>query len=153
MIKIEGLEENKDLIPLVSKWLWDEWGKEEGRKLEHEEYIMKHSLEKDDIPQTFVAFYENVPCGTVSIWRNDLSARQDLFPWLSCLYVSEDFRRKRIGNELITFVINKAKKMGFSKLYLMTKHTGLYEKRGWTFMEEAPLMTGSLIRLYKYDID
>lgn len=61
---------------------------------------------------------------------NDLCARQDLFPWMATLYVKENFRSMGIGKLLQKKCIEKAKKMNYKNLYLITEHENYYEKTG-----------------------
>lgn len=57
------------------------------------------------------------------------------------------------NKELVNFynhlLIQKAKAMGYKKLYLMTEHTGYYEKLGWKFLENAPLGRNESNRIYE----
>lgn len=55
---------------------------------------------------------DNKPVGTVGLWRIDLLSRQDLCPWLSALFVKEEYRSKNIGQELQLFLIDYCRKKG-----------------------------------------
>lgn len=85
-------------------------------------------MSKTDIAQTFVAICQDQFLGTVALWRNDLCARQDLYPWLACLYVKEEYRHYGIGIMLQNKVMEVAQKLGYSQIYLITNHDNLYEK-------------------------
>ncbi|WP_242972910.1 GNAT family N-acetyltransferase [Anaeromicrobium sediminis] len=96
MIKIENLSKHKEHIDTVSKWLWKEWGTEDN--LEFFKSIMVHSLDSTNLPQTFIALDDEEPIGTIGLWRCDMVSRQDLFPWLSALYVIPTYRIKEWEN-------------------------------------------------------
>lgn len=71
----------------------------------------KEKLEiKNKLPLTFIALKDNELVGTIGLWRSDLMSRQDLFPWLSALFVKENFRGKRIGQKLQDFLVEYCKK-------------------------------------------
>ena len=65
----------------------------------------------------FIAKCNNEAIGVVSLWVNDLKARQDLFPWMATLYVKEDYRNKGVGKKLQEISIEYAKQKNYSNLY------------------------------------
>lgn len=136
----------------VSEWIWKQWEKEHNSKLEDTIYRSKHSLNDKDIPQMYIAKYKEEVIGVVSIWRNDLKARQDLYPWMAALFVKEEYRNKGVGTLLQKRVIEETKKMNYQYLYLITEHENYYEKMGWDFLEKAPLGDGSYAKIYRYDL-
>lgn len=107
-------------------------------------------MSKTDITQTFVATYQKQFLGTVALWRNDLCARQDLYPWMARLYVKEEYRHHGIVTMLQNKAMDIAKHLGYSKIYLITDHDYLYEKNSWKFIEMAPLGDGRMTKLYEH---
>ena len=63
--------------------------------------------------------------------------RPDIYPWLTNVYVDEKFRGQGISKILLNSVADNARALGLSKLYLYTKHTNLYERYGWRFVEDV----------------
>lgn len=57
-------------------------------------------------------------------------SRQDLFPWLSALFVKESFRGKRIGQKLQNSLVEYCRKVDFTELFLYTDICDYYEKTG-----------------------
>lgn len=114
-------------------------------------YRTKHCLNDKDIPQTYIALYKNELVGIVSLWRNDLCARQDLYPWMAGLYVKEVYRKKGIGTFLQNKAIKIAKELGYDKLYLITDHENYYEKTEWVYLEKAPLGNGKMTKIYVHN--
>lgn len=127
-------------------------GSKKGFELDDIIYRSKHSLGKDDIPSMYIAVLNNEVIGVVSLWKNDLVVRQDLYPWMATLYVKDTFRNKGVGQMLQNKSIEVARNLGYSNLYLITDHTNYYEKFGWTFLEMAPIGYGKYTRVYKYDL-
>ena len=108
-VKIINLLDDIKHLEEVSEWIWKQWDKEHNSKLEDSIYRSKHSLNDKDIPQMYVAKYKEEVIGVVSIWRNDLTARQDLYPWMAALFVKEEYRNKGVGKKLQEASIEYAK--------------------------------------------
>lgn len=151
-IEIINLIEEQENLEEVSEWIWKEWDKEHGAKLEDVVYRSKHSINKEGVPQMYIAKYKDEAIGVVSIWLNDLKARQDLFPWMAILYVKEEYRNMGIGKKLQQKCIEETTKMNYKNLYLITEHENYYEKMGWEFLENAPLGDGRYEKIYKYKL-
>ena len=99
MLTIEHLADYPEYIDEVIDLICKEFGDEENYGFW--ESIVKHSLNKDKLPLTFVAIMDNKLAGTVGLWRADLLSRQDLYPWLSALYVKEWTRTTEILDKLL----------------------------------------------------
>lgn len=151
-ITVVNLADDLKYIEEVSTWLWEEWSKGSGAKLEDVIYRTKHSICKDRVPQIYIAKFNDELVGTVSIWHNDLISRQDLTPWLAALYIKNEYRGKGIGTLLQKRCIQAVKDLGYKSLYLITDHENYYERSGWEFLEMAPLK-GRLTRVYEYKIE
>ena len=151
-VKIINLLDDIKHLEEVSEWIWKQWDKEHNSKLEDAIYRSKHSLKDNDIPQMYIAKYKEEVIGVVSIWRNDLKARQDLYPWMAALFVKEEYRHKGVGTLLQKRVIEETRKMDYEYLYLITDHQNYYEKMGWKFLEKAPLGDGHDTKIYRYDL-
>ena len=55
----------------------------------------------------------------------------EVYPWISTLFVSEEYRGRRISETLIGFANAYTKEIGFERTYIPTGHIGLYEKYGY----------------------
>ena len=99
----------------------------------------------------YIAKINDELVGTVSIWNNDLTSRQDLTPWLAALFIKDEYRGKGIGTLLQKKCIQVVKELGYKNLYLITDHENYYERTGWKFLEMAPLK-GRQTRVYEFEI-
>ena len=79
-------------------------------------------------------------------------SRQDLFPWLSALFVKESFRGKGIGQKLQKFLVEYCRNVGFTELFLYTDICGYYEKTGWEYLEDGVEYSGEYMKIYKKEI-
>ncbi len=149
-MKIELLANHQQYIDIVTKWLNDEFGNEQS--FNFYKGIIEHSLAENQLPITFVAIEDNELIGTVGIWRSDLLSRQELFPWLSALFVPEKYRNKGIGKELQEYVLEYCRKLQYKEIYLYTDIEDYYEKIGWQQIDKAYEYTGSEVKIYSYKL-
>lgn len=150
MLTIEHLADHKEYLNDVTECIWKEFGEEDNYAFW--ESIVKRSLQKDKLPLTFVALVDNKFAGTVGLWRADLLSRQDLYPWLSALFVKEEYRGKRIGQELQKFLINYCQEKGYKEIFLYTDLCNYYEKTGWQYIEDGIEYSGGSMKIYKQEL-
>jgi len=95
------------------------------------------SCHKKELPIRLIAKLDNKCVGTTAIVGNDLKCR-DYTPWLAALYVDEQYRGIKIGEQLIARVKAIVKELGYNEVYLRTEHTSkYYRKLGWQFIESC----------------
>lgn len=138
-IKIDFLADHLNFIDEIALAWQKEWIKDKTEKgFTKLKTRILEKLNKDKIPFILVALDHGEWIGTASLWEEDLEKRPDLTPWVAGVYVKEEYRGKGIATKLISEVLEMAKKLGYKKIYLHTeKATGLYEKLGWTKLEES----------------
>ena len=72
----------------------------------------------------------------------------ELTPWMGFVYTFPEFRGRRLMGKLIGRVKELARADGKDYVYISTDHTGLYEKYGAVFREEAKDARGGESRIY-----
>ena len=146
MIEIKHISEAVEHIETISSWLHGEWGNDNNYEFFHS--IVRHSLDKDNLPQTFVALKNNLPVGTIGIWRCDMVSRQDLFPWISALYVASEHRGTGLGSMLQEHVLAYSKDLGYNKVYLYSDIENYYEKSGWKVIDRGITFSGEYDQIF-----
>ena len=63
--------------------------------------ILNSFDEQIKLPKFYLAIEENKILGSYALLTNDLISRQDLMPWLGCLFVNEENRGKGGGRRKI----------------------------------------------------
>ena len=71
--------------------------------------------------------------GGMGVIENDFHDRKDLFPNVCAVYTEENWRGQGIAGRLLDLTVEDMRKKGVSPLYLVTDHTGFYERYGWEF--------------------
>ena len=69
-----------------------------------------------------------------SMIENDFHDRKDLMPNVCAVYTEEAYRGQGIAGRLLNIVVEDMRSKGISPLYLVTDHTGFYERYGWAFL-------------------
>ncbi|MBN9231856.1 MAG: GNAT family N-acetyltransferase [Legionella sp.] len=134
MIKIDFLKNNPHAIPALAN-IWYEvlgkiWMPEIG--IEEIESLSYKELNQN-MPLTYIALYGEIPVGLCTLELNG-GIRPDLKPWIGDLVIDPKYQKQGIGKKLLDIAIQKAKELGFEKVYLFTfdpEIPGYYQRFGW----------------------
>ena len=124
------LRERPELVPEAAEWFGHTFG------IPREEYLksMEEMLEgRDSVPQWYVAVDGGAIIAGMGVIENDFHDRPDLSPNVCAVYTDEPYRGRGIARALLGTVCQDMAGMGIDTLYLVTDHTGLYERYGWEF--------------------
>lgn len=103
---------------------------------------------KNGVPQWYVVMHESRIVAGCGVIANDFHERKDLTPNVCAVYVDEEYRRQGIAGAMLQYVCDDMAAMGFDTLYLLTDHTGFYERYGWRFLCMVRGDGGELSRMY-----
>lgn len=137
-MRIVPLVERPELVEQVSAWGFAEWGHlNPGQTLEKRMAGIRGKMNVDRIPVAFVALGEDHGIvGTASLIFDDLED-DPRNPWLASVFVPPEHRRKGIASALVRAVEDKARALGYPRLYLFTTSaTSLYSRLGWQVLEQ-----------------
>ena len=90
--------------------------------------------EETGIPQWYVMVRGNRIIAGCGVIENDFHERKDLAPNVCAVYVDEEYRNRGIAGFMLQYVCDDMAAMGVDTLYLLTDHTGFYERYGWQFL-------------------
>lgn len=127
--KIKALRDYPNLIDASSKWFSDKWGIPKEAYLES----MNSMDANHPVPQWYIACDKEKIVGGLGVIENDFHKRKDLTPNICAVYVLESYRKQGIAGELLNYACRDMKQFGIDKLYLLTDHTGFYERYDWEF--------------------
>ena len=140
--EIVRITDRPELLETAARWFSEKWG------IPLEEYTssMEEALAgKGPVPQWYLALEGERIAGGMGVIENDFHDRKDLSPNVCAVYTEPDRRGKGIAGALLRFVCADMAGQGIRTLYLLTDHTGFYERYGWEFYcmvqgdgEEAP---------------
>lgn len=149
MMNIEIVELSKriDLIDKAIDYIWNCWGNKNNFNF-YKDCISNSLDEKNILPKFYLVINNNEIIGSYALLINDIISRQDLFPWLACLYVNNEYRNKGIAGQLLKHGLNEANRKGYHVLYLSTDIVGFYEKYGWIYIADGFNITDIKTRIY-----
>ena len=129
--KIIDLRDFPNLLETSIEYVSQRWGL---NKKIFEDCITSSMNAANSLPRWYFMMKSDLIIGSYSLMTNDFVSRQDLWPYLSNLYVEEEERGKELGAALLNHARREAYMLGFKKIYLCTDHENYYEKYGWTHL-------------------
>lgn len=136
------LAQSPEFVPLVAKWIFDEWGHEKpGSSIEALTKEISSKLDTTTLPIQMLAFTDERPVGVAILKPHEMKdVFPDRTPWLGSVVVSPACRGNGIGAALTRRVEALALKRGFTRLYLQTEREdgGLYARLGWRTCDRLP---------------
>lgn len=128
-LKYITLREKPELMDLAAQWFNSKWGVPKEAYLECMQSYLSGNTE--------LGWYlcldgENI-VGGMGVIENDFHDRKDLTPNVCAVYTDENYRKRGIAGVLLNMVVDDLKSKGISPVYLVTDHTGFYERYGWEF--------------------
>ena len=144
MVKIYKVYKDTDLAQELLRFVEEcSWHEVKGHIAE-----MLRSWEFTDWECMFAAVQDGKIVGMASIMKSDYYPLPDIYPWISCIFVSEDARGHRISGLLIDRANEYAREIGFAKSYIPTAFKGLYEHYGYKYIRDIINFGGGIDRLY-----
>ena len=123
------LREKPELKDMAAEWFHEKWGVPKAAYLE----CMNAYLNKETENGWYLCMSGDRIVGGLGVIDNDFHDRKDLSPNVCAVYTEEAHRGRGIAGKLLNLVVDDMKKKGVSPLYLVTDHTGFYERYGWEF--------------------
>ena len=140
----KGTKTATALLEFVKSFSWEE-------VKEHTVRVIK-DWEFEEWETPFVAMADGRIIGMVTLMKTDYYPLPEIYPWVSTLFVSEEYRGNRISKRLIDFANEYANSLGFDTTYIPSEHTGLYEKYGYSYLKDITNYGGGTDRLYAKEI-
>ena len=136
------LREEPMMKEIAALWFNSKWGVPQEAYLE----CMNAYLNKETEYGWYLCLDGEKIVAGMGVIENDFHDRKDLSPNVCAVYTEEEYRGKGIAGNLLNMVVADMKDKGISPIYLVTDHTGLYERYGWEFLcmvqgDDEPEMT------------
>jgi GNAT superfamily N-acetyltransferase len=123
------LRERPELMDTAAQWFNSKWG------VPKEAYLtcMEEYLSGKTEYGWYLCLHNGQIVGGMGVIENDFHNRKDLSPNVCAVYTEEICRKQGIAGKLLNMVVDDLKSKGISPVYLVTDHTGFYERYGWEF--------------------
>ena len=134
---VDMLGHHPDLVAVVARWHWDEWGADyRDSSLEEWTEQLAAKTRTDGMPCSWIAYVDDEPVGSVALELDGVEPRPELKPDLGGLYVLPRHRSRGIGSALVLACEAMARQCGVEELYLHTESAEtLYARLGWETFE------------------
>lgn len=149
MIKIISVREHHQFVKVATHYIQSKWAcNDDGMKKVYEDCI-KHSVNAElPLPQWYLLYDEDKIIGCAGLITNDFISRMDLYPWISTIFIEEEYRGHSYASLLIDKAKSDAKEALFKKVYLETDHIGYYERYGFEYIAVGYSPSGESSRIY-----
>lgn len=123
------LREKPVLKDEAARWFHSKWGVPKEAYLECMEDYLAGNTELG----WYLCLDGDRIVGGMGVIENDFHDRKDLTPNVCAVYTEEEYRCQGISGNLLNMVVEDLRAKGISPVYLLTDHTGFYERYGWEF--------------------
>lgn len=124
------LRQQPQLKAKAAEWFHAKWS----APLEAYNECMKKYLNNETEYGWYLCLDEDKIIGGLGVIENDFHNRKDLTPNVCAVYTEKEYRGLGIAGRLLNMVVDDLKAEGITPVYLLTDHTGFYERYGWEFL-------------------
>lgn len=129
-LKYIDLKQLPGLKETAARWFHQKWRIPEKAYLE----CMDDYLSGKSEYGWFLCLDGDKIVGGLGVIENDFHDRKDLSPNICAVYTETQYRCKGIAGRLLNMAVEDLRAKGISPVYLITNHTGFYERYGWEFL-------------------
>ena len=122
-----ALREDPERMDSAASWFNSKWGVPKEAYLE----CMQAYLAGETELGWFLCLDGDRIVGGLGVIENDFHDRPDLTPNVCAVYTEESHRCQGIAGKLLNMAVEDLRAKGISPAYLVTDHTGFYERYGW----------------------
>ena len=124
------LRERPELIKPAAEWFHGKWGVPTQAYLACMDAYLKVETEYG----WYLCLDGGKIVGGLGVIENDFHDRKDLAPNICAVYTEKDHRCRGIAGRLLNMAVEDMRARGITPIYLITDHTGFYERYGWEFL-------------------
>ena len=124
------LRQRPELMDRAAEWFHSKWGVPKEAYRDRMEHYVYNKTEYG----WYLCLDEDQIIGGLGVIENDFHNRPDLTPNICAVYTEQAYRCRGVAGHLLDMVVNDLKEKNISPVYLLTDHTGFYEKYGWAFL-------------------
>ncbi|CAB4795750.1 unannotated protein [freshwater metagenome] len=135
--KVASLAEHPHHWQTAAEWSFEAW-KHDFPSDTVQTYLDQYALastKSEELLEVFAAIdSQDDLLGVATLVDDDeLPDAPEPGPWLAAVFVTPDARKFGVGSALVEHVVNRARELGYPKIYLYTEHQELwYASKGWS---------------------
>ncbi len=123
------LREVPELKMSAAAWFSSKWGVPTEAYLECMDSYLNHETELG----WYLCLSDDKIVAGMGVIENDFHDHKDLSPNICAVYTEAEYRCQGIAGHLLNMAVEDLREKGISPVYLLTDHTGFYERYGFEF--------------------
>jgi ribosomal protein S18 acetylase RimI-like enzyme len=123
------LREVPELKMSAAAWFSSKWGVPTEAYLECMDSYLNYETELG----WYLCLSDDKIIAGLGVIENDFHDHKDLSPNICAVYTEPDYRCQGIAGHLLNMAVEDLREKGISPVYLLTDHTGFYERYGFEF--------------------
>ena len=123
------LREVPELKSRAAAWFSSKWGVPTEAYLECMDSYLNHETELG----WYLCLSDDKIVSGLGVIENDFHDHKDCAPNICAVYTEPDYRCQGIAGHLLNMAVEDLREKGISPVYLLTDHTGFYERYGFEF--------------------
>ncbi len=114
----------------------------------------KNDLTREEGLPIGYAFYDDDKLvGFCTLQKENLKKYPEIYPWISSVMIFDEYRRLGYGTKMLQEIADKAKELGYQKVYLWTDQAPeFYKKIGYTYLQKVEKNEGGYGDLFYKEV-
>jgi len=141
IVKVErGTPLAEELVRFIENCSWEEVREHSAALVRNWEFAENEAV--------FAALADGRIVGMATLMNTDYYPLPDIFPWVSGVFVDEEYRGNRISGRLIERANEYARELGYDRTYIPSPYIGLYERYGYRYIRDIVSYGGGTDHLF-----
>lgn len=135
-MKIINIKNNTKYLKEYITLYYLEWSEKEKKLTEYIDYKLRKLKIENNIILILGLVNHNELVGFISLLKKDGDCEVKLTPWYATMYVKKEYRGRGYSRILNDALLEKSKKLGYTKVYLKSNLINYYEKFGAIYIKK-----------------
>ena len=135
-MKIINITNNTKYLKEYIALCYLEWSEKEKELTEYIDYKLRKLKIENNIIFILGLVDHNKLVGFISLLKKDGDCEVNLTPWYATMYVKKEYRGRGYSRILNDALLEKSKRLGYTKVYLKSNLINYYEKFGAIYIKK-----------------
>ncbi len=135
-MKIINITNNTKYLKKYIALCYLEWSEKEKELTEYIDYKLRKLKIENNIILILGLVDHNKLVGFISLLKKDGDCEVKLTPWYATMYVKKEYRGRGYSKILNDALLEKSKRLGYTKVYLKSNLINYYEKFGAIYIKK-----------------
>lgn len=135
-MKIINITNNTKYLKEYIALCYLEWSEKEKKLTEYIDYKLRKLKIENNIILILGLVDHNKLVGFISLLKKDEDCEVKLTPWYATMYVKKEYRGRGYSRILNDALLEKSKRLGYTKVYLKSNLINYYEKFGAIYIKK-----------------